>query len=303
MNRRKLALLVAAVAVAAIAWPAAAVAQRATTPPAPTASTTYTDSTGEDASAPDISTVVVSNDSAGTVTFQVNIANRPALTNDMLIAVLVDSDGNPATGNTGLGGADYAIVMVAGGVQMAHWNGSDFDFSVPQSSLSYSYAATGATIRIAAADLGNTTAFNFSVLAVSGITNDSSGNPDMTNAHRDLAPDPGHGMWSYQVKTQPAALSVVKFATVPLQPVAGRPFAALLAVGRSDGAPLAAPQVSCTATIDGKPLAAKAQTVANGVAVCAWTLPRNARGKTIRGSVTVSSQGLTASRSFTARIR
>ena len=40
-------------------------------------STSFQDSTGEDAAAPDITSVNVSNDDAGLITFQVNIATGP----------------------------------------------------------------------------------------------------------------------------------------------------------------------------------------------------------------------------------
>ena len=43
-------------------------------------STTYPDSTGEDSAAPDITSVVVSNDDAGLITFQVTVSNRPTMT-------------------------------------------------------------------------------------------------------------------------------------------------------------------------------------------------------------------------------
>jgi len=45
-------------------------------------SQTFPDSIGEDASAPDITSIVVSNDDAGLITFQINVSNRPALTPD-----------------------------------------------------------------------------------------------------------------------------------------------------------------------------------------------------------------------------
>jgi hypothetical protein len=54
-------------------------------------------------------------------------------------------------------------------------------------------------IQINAADLSSTRAFNFGVLAASGVVIDAAGNPDLTNEHRDWAPDLGHGFWSYSL--------------------------------------------------------------------------------------------------------
>src|SRR4029453_7242971 len=75
-------------------------------------SVTFPDSTGEDAAAPDITSVVVSNDDAGLITFQINVSNRPALAADMEFLILFDTDKNPNTGGSNFLGADYAIVLV-----------------------------------------------------------------------------------------------------------------------------------------------------------------------------------------------
>src|SRR5919108_2579311 len=66
--------------------------------------TTYQDSTGENPAAPDITTVVVSNNDAGMITFRINIPNRAQLDRDMLVDLFVDSDNNPATGDPELFG-------------------------------------------------------------------------------------------------------------------------------------------------------------------------------------------------------
>ena len=57
-------------------------------------SATFNDSIGEDAAAPDITTVVVSNDDAGLITFQVNVSNRPTMTADMYLLLFLDTDQN-----------------------------------------------------------------------------------------------------------------------------------------------------------------------------------------------------------------
>ena len=72
------ALLVLAATV--VAMPTSALAKSAR---ARANSQTFTDSTGEDPNAPDITTIALSNDDAGLVTFKINISNRPALTADM----------------------------------------------------------------------------------------------------------------------------------------------------------------------------------------------------------------------------
>ena len=86
-----------------------------------------------------------------------------------------------------------------GQVTLYKWNGTDFRAAPSQASVTFGYDASGATIRASARDLGNTKAFGFSVDAASGLVLDASGNPDFSNVHDDLAPDPGHGVFTFNV--------------------------------------------------------------------------------------------------------
>lgn len=297
MKRRTIAF--AAVAALLVVLPAIALGGSARTA---SNTQTYPDSTGEDPAAPDITSVVVSNDDTGLITFQVNVSNRPTMTPDMLFDIFLDTDKNPATGDPQSLGADYVIELVPGSVGLFQWNGSAFTGASSQSSLVFSYTTAGPTIRVNARDLGATKGFNFVVDATSGITTDASGNPDFTNAHDDLAPDPGHGTFAYQVLIK-VSLSVQGFNTGPTPAKAGKRFSAGLAVAQSDtGGAVQAGTVTCSARIAGKPLPAQAHRIVNGVAVCVWVIPKKAKGKTIRGTVSVSVQGAQASRSFSAPI-
>src|SRR5437762_13745471 len=65
---------------------------------------TFTDSTGEDAQGPDITTVVLSNDDKGLLTWVINVPNRPTLTGDMGFVLFINSDSNTATGDPQLFG-------------------------------------------------------------------------------------------------------------------------------------------------------------------------------------------------------
>src|SRR5689334_2113352 len=195
-------------------------------------SQTFADSTGEDANAPDITSIAVSNDDAGNITFKINISNRPAMTADMVILLFIDSDQKPTTGDP-QDGTDYVIELDPGSVALFQWNGSDYAFAQSQTSLTFGYDPTGATIRINANDLGRTKGINFVTQAISGIVTDASGNPDLTNAHADVAPDPGHGLYSYQVLTK-LTVSVTAFTTTPKPAKAGKNFTAGFAATESD---------------------------------------------------------------------
>lgn len=265
-------------------------------------SQTYTDSTGEDPNAPDITTIAVSNDDSGLITFKINISNRPQITPDMTVLLFLDTDQKATTGDTSTLGADYAIELDPGSVGLFQWNGSDYVAAASQTSLTYGYDATGATIRVNASDLNKTKGFNFGTLVFSGITTDAQGNPDFTNAHSDAAPDAGHGFFSYKV-IQKLTLSVAAFTTAPKPAKAGKNFSAGLAATESDtSGPVTSGTVACSATVGTRHLATVGKTVKNGIAACVWHLPANAKGKTVRGTVTLTVQGVSVKRSFSARI-
>jgi hypothetical protein len=292
-------LVLVALGVALVSLPAAALGGAARTA---VNSQNFIDSTGEDAAAPDITSIAVSNDDAGLITFKVNISNRPTMTSDMAVVIYLDTDQLATTGDTSLFGADYVIELDPGAVGLFKWNGSDFVFADSQSSLTFGYDATGATIRVGAADLNKTKGFNFVAIAASGLAVDANGNPDNTNLHTDPAPDAGHGVFNYKVLTK-LTLSVAAFTTAPKPARAGKSFVAGLAANESDTqGPVQTGTVACAATIALKHIVATAHGVANGIAACSWKIPKTAKGKTIRGTITLTVQGVKVSRSFAAKI-
>ena len=291
------AVLLAAVTVVAMPASALARAGRATSN-----SKTFTDSTGEDPNAPDITTVVVSNDNSGLITFKVNISNRPALTNDMAVLLYLNTDRKASTGDSQSLGSDCVIELDPGVVTLYKWNGSDFKSAPSQASVTFGYGAAGATIRVSANDLGHTKAFDFSADALAGLAVDAMGNPDFTNVHDDNAPDPGHGLFTYQVLTH-LTLSIKAFTTGPSPAIAGKKFVASLAATESDtNGPVEAGTVACSATVGGRHLPVSAHRVTNGVASCSWSLPHDAKGA-LRGTVSLTVQGTTVVRTFAAKVR
>ena len=263
-------------------------------------SQTFPDSIGEDASAPDITSIVVSNDDAGLITFQINVSNRPTFTPDMYFLVFIDADNNPSTGDTNSVGAEYAIDLEPGAVGLFQWNGTTYAPASSQTSLTYAYASTGPTIHVSAAELGKTKALRFGTLAASGFALDANGNPDTTNEHADLAPDPNHGFYSYPVLTK-LVLTVTAFTTSPKPAKAGRTFSVSLAATENDTkGPVASGTVTCPATLAGKRAVAVRHVVANGIATCVWRIPKTAKGRIMRGSITLTLQGAHVTRPFAA---
>ena len=300
--------LVLAITVALFALPTMAFGalSRAASPASNTA--TFQDSTGEDPQAPDITSVTVSNDDTGMLTFRVNIANRPTLSRDMDFEVYVDTDNNASTGDQQLvPGADYLVQLFDGDAILWKWDGSNFSRSFgnpPSVTLSTTYA-NGPVIRISAAELGNTKAFKFMVFAVSGITFDPVTNaPDFTNAAVDSAPNYGSGLYPFSVKVTPPTLVAKKLTAVPARPAAGKPFTLRLVAARSDtGAVIQNGKVACVARVGSARLRATVAKVVAGAATCTWKIPATAKGKSFRGSVAVTFEGLTASQAYVGKVR
>jgi hypothetical protein len=291
--------------IAVIALPTAA-SGALLAPAAPNAiaanTTSYTDSSGEIPNAPDITTLVTSNNDAGLISFRINIPNRPQLTQDMLLALEVDSDNNASTGSPE--GTDYAIELVQGEVFLYRWDGTNFTRrpgDPPATSLIFSYQG-GPTISISTAELGNTRAFRFSVVAISGVTIDpTTGALDFTNALADFAPAVTAGLYSYQVRITRPTLVVRRVSAG--KPVAGKPFTLRMVTARSDtNAVVQNGRVTCVGRVGNARLKATVQRVIAGAATCTWNLPPTSKGKRFRGSVTIVFEGLRATESYTSRI-
>jgi hypothetical protein len=263
-------------------------------------SQTYPDSIGENANAPDITSTVVSNDNAGDIAMKVNVSNRPTFTPDMAFIVYLNTDRKSTTGDPQLGGVDYIIQLVPDeGVGLFQWNGTDFLLAQSQASLNFAYTPTGPTFHINAADLGGTRVMDFGVEADSGIAVDAQGNPDFSHVVSDFAPD--HGLYTYDLKSK-VTLKQTAFNTAPAPAKAGKRFSASLAATESDtNGPVKAPVIACKAVVAGKRLAST-HSFAGGVSTCAWVLPAKAKGKLVYGTISITVQGTTLTKSFTARI-
>lgn len=163
------------------------------------ATRTYHDSIGEDGAAADIGRVTVSSDRR-LVTFSIQIVNRPRYARDMAIQILLDTDQNPGTGSAHLlagSGVDDIISVFPDYAGLARWNPHANSFD-GRSEPAFSYRAGQARVAVPARQLGNPTGFNFAVSTSSGIVDDGGPTIDLTNAHFDFAPDPGHGAWTYR---------------------------------------------------------------------------------------------------------
>lgn len=291
-----------AIAVGVVALPAAA-SGALSAPAAPAAgSATFQDSVGEDPTGPDITTIVVSNDDARTITFRINVPNRAQLTQDLVAILSIDSDANQGTGDPDNFGADFILQYIQGEAILFKWDGSDYTLSATQSSLT-SLWSSGPTFKINASDLNNTRRLSFDALVVSGVAFDpTTGAIDCANCKRDFAPL--IGLYTYQLQLTKPTLVVKSLKPTPAKPVAGKPFTLRLVAARSDtGATVQNGRVTCVGRLGSARLTATVQRVQGGAATCTWNLPASAKGKTFRGTVTVAFEGLKASQSYTGKVR
>jgi hypothetical protein len=193
-------LVIAALAsLAALVGPAGSAVPRSS-------SAVYRDAGGEDAVAPDISTVAVADDRR-TLTFSVQIANRLEASSDMGLQIVIDSDRRQATGNQLLVyslGADYLVQMLARKARLLRWNERSRRWVESASQPNWSCVSGLATISVPATALRNPTDFLFEVSTASGLVVEADG-IDITRAHFDFAPDAGRGGWRFRVVRPDAA--------------------------------------------------------------------------------------------------
>lgn len=261
-------------------------------------STTFSDPSGDAGTAADITTVVVSNDSAGQITFQVTAANP--FTPTQAVDILVDSDRNSSTGDPQADGTEYDLYQNFSdhSWDLETWNGSAWVEATAFSTVKVSYTTNQYTFSVNKSELGNTSSFGFWIDSCDG---------DCSAGHEDQAP--ASGTWVYQLAS--AVHLSVAFALTPKTVKAGEIYTAALLVQRSDTSAFLGSegQVRCKAAVGGKPVTAAGgfftQTYQGAkvtAAVCAARATKTAKGKTLTGTITVSYQGATVTRSFSARI-
>jgi hypothetical protein len=257
---------------------------------------TFTDAQNDSGTAPDLRTVIVSNDSTLTkYTFRITVAQLQ-LPSNVLVLILLDSDQNAATGNTGI---DFVIVCDEsdGSVGLLHWNGTKYEV-VPSPTLSVSDDSTGVTASIGKSDIGNAAGINFAVLTLEG---------DGSSGHVDAAPD--GGTYSYQLAPAGALTLAASALHAPRSIKAGKTFTVTMLASRSDTGEFVNDEIggttSCQATVAGKRVkvigAGFVETTSPELAVCLFRAPQ-VHKKVIRGTISVAVEGATARKAFAVRV-
>jgi hypothetical protein len=264
-------------------------------------SQTYTDRVGDAINgAPDISTIGVANDDQGNITVTVTLANHSSdFQPNEGVLVVMDTDGNAATGN---GGVDYVYAGVKDHTGLFVWNGSAFALA-SSPTLQSSTAPGQIAFRINRSDLGNTTGLNFYVETTR----------DNGASIGDDAPD-GNGVFTYRLVLPTAPPPPPPTTTTPppapprfvVSPVgfphAGKPFVvrARILLGTQSVSPSA---LGCAAKVGSS---AVRTTNVNGPAPyrsCVVRIPIRSKGKSVTVTVLVQYKTSGTTRRLTYRVR
>jgi hypothetical protein len=184
----------------------------------------YSDPQGDQqGNAPDVTTINVSNDAAGNITWRINVANQPTLAAGSEVVLWIDSDRNEATGAPNTLGSEYVVAVGVEDFAFARWTGTDFDFDTAGATVRVAYDA-GATISVNRSELGNTTGFNFWVRGLQETSPETADIDDAPNdgtfAYALTAPGPRHGVVGARSMTKVPGGLRARF-TFREQPVAG----------------------------------------------------------------------------------
>lgn len=168
------------------------------------------DPQGDTTTAMDVTTVSVSNDFHGTISFQITIKNPQGKVDPGdLLAVVMDTDQNSATGDVSRHGAEFSINFDgdggAGGTpfsELLRWTGSGWTPAATPNSMQSTFTTLDAStlsllISVNASDLANTVGLSFYINAVW---------PDPSPTNVELAPD--SGTWEYKDVGTPTAAAL-----------------------------------------------------------------------------------------------
>jgi hypothetical protein len=248
---------------------------------------TYRDAVGEDALAPDISSIVVAAPTDRELSFRVNIPNRPTLTDDMRVRIWIDADHDFSTGLTVQDhlGVDYFILVDRWllGLGVARLFACTESVCSGGSQVRASYAA-GDTFSVSASELRikRRQRLRFRVEASSGWAYDPVKGYDFTNVHYDAAPDLGY--WTFDMRP----LVVKDFDATPRTPRAGARFVLRMSAIRTATGRAAAGKVACVFRIAGVRLRPSKSAFVGGRALCAFDVPLTAKRKSFRSSIAIS---------------
>jgi hypothetical protein len=235
----------------------------------------------------DITTVEVTHAADGLITFHVRIANYQVLPPTSFIAVFFDLDRDFNTGD--LGDELQIGWSPALGVAFERWDGARY-VSAPADALRAGFSDGIFTLTIPTSELGSVSSFDF-LVGTSAVLEGT--------LNTDVAPALT-SRWTYDLT--PLVMSASRMVGSPPQPVAGKRFIVSTRISRADsGAAVTMGSVTCTARVGTTKLRATGR-FAGGAAQCVMSVPRGAKGKTLRGTATIGAGGGSLRKSFSFRV-
>ena len=127
--------------------------------------TVFTDRSGDGGTAPDVTTVDVTNNARGRITLRIRFANRTSdLQANDYIVIFMNTDRNAATGDED--GDDHVIEFMQGAFNVSQWNGSAYA-SIDARTARAGMRNDVITFEIDRQDLANTRGFELITLAAS----------------------------------------------------------------------------------------------------------------------------------------
>jgi hypothetical protein len=238
---------------------------------------------GDGGTAPDIVATSLGNTTTGSLTFGVAFLNREALGQDDVVTVFIDADENAKTGDED--GIDYALQVRGTNVALARLLGAGRFELVDAPSAHASWDNGIQSLEVAASDIGGTKSFWFYVhtFVIDG-------------GHAfDDSPD-GTELWEYTLQTPDIQSLRTQFT--PAAPRAGSRFRVRAVTAHLISDEDVQPdRVNCSATLAGKRLKG------SGSGRCSFSLPRSAKGKTVRVLVGARFRDQTKAVEYTLRVR
>jgi hypothetical protein len=278
-------------------------------------SSSFTDPTGDAGVAPDITSVTVSNDDHGLITFRVTVPNRSSLGPDDAIAVPLGTDDPDLVNGWRSDGVNFVLVLEASGPSLLAWDGVELvTLDPPPGSLTGSFGSGVGTVGVLQEDLAPgfpdmsvPIELTFYTLGIAFTGNDVLAQDD--------APD-GDGAWRYRL-VEPRRVVLTSFSAGKTVKAGATLTVSMGAAHTDTGTAVTAGKISCTARLGSRALKGRARfftivltspatgrTVRSPKATCSFTVPKQkSRGKTIRGSMSLRESGVTLNGSFTTRVR
>jgi len=258
--------------------------------------------------APDITQVVASNDVAGVITLRVTTV--APIVDASLVGIDLDTDSNQATGG---GGAEYGLIAGTGGFGLLKWDGTNF-VAATAPSLTMTRSGNVIEFRINRQDIGNVERFGFAAFTVIfdaadkylgeddapdggvyiyalALTQCANGKDDDGDGKIDGADLGCSSPADNNESDDPVTLKAGKPVALPAKARAGKLVIVGVPVVRVEtGKPISSGTVKCAAKIGTKRLPG-AGGVDTGFALCGFKVPVKAKGKVVRGTITVTVQG------------